>query len=107
MRPNNDDYSETCNYPTLRVKTDLEATEVNNEENEILMDPGESERAEKCQDFTASDLLEPKMEVMEQEASDEERTGFQPMYYNDNNSLANPFAALQGVYLHNCRYKLT
>ncbi|XP_072943486.1 uncharacterized protein [Epargyreus clarus] len=96
MRPNNDDYSETCNYPTLRVKTDLEATEVNNEENEILMDPGESERAEKCQDFTASDLLEPKMEVMEQEASDEERTGFQPMYYNDNNTLANPFAALQG-----------
>ncbi|XP_049867471.1 uncharacterized protein LOC126367779 isoform X2 [Pectinophora gossypiella] len=96
-RPNNDDYSETCNYPSLRVKTDLEAPpEVKNEENDILMDPGESERADKCQDFNASDLLEPKMEVMEQEASDEERSGYPPMYYNENNALANPFATLQG-----------
>ncbi|KAJ2952909.1 hypothetical protein O0L34_g7275 [Tuta absoluta] len=96
-RPNNDDYSETCNYPSLRVKTDLEAPpEVKSEENEILMDPGELERADKSQDFNASDLLEPKMEMMEQEASDEERSSFPPMYYNENNTLANPFATLQG-----------
>ncbi|KAL0894118.1 hypothetical protein ABMA27_014157 [Loxostege sticticalis] len=95
MRPNNDDYSETCNYPSLRVKTDLEAPEVKNEESDILMDPGDGDRADKCQEFNASDLLEPKMEVMEQEASDEERSSFPPMYY-ENNALANPFAALQG-----------
>ncbi|CAH2241172.1 jg3237 [Pararge aegeria aegeria] len=95
MRPNND-YNQTCNYPTLRVKTDLEATEINNDENEILMDPGDSEGAEKCQDFSATDLLEPKMEVMEQEASDEERSSFPPIYYNENNALANPFATIQG-----------
>lgn len=95
MRPNNDDFNQTCNYPTLRVKTDLEATEINNDENEILMDPGDSE--EKCQDFSATDLLEPKMEVMEQEASDEERAGFPPLYYNENNALANPFATIQGA----------
>lgn len=102
MRPNNDDYRETPNYPALRVKTDLEATEVKNEESEILMDPGDSDRIEidKCQEFNASDLLEPKMEVMEQEASDDERSSFQQMYYNDNNALANPFAALPGLYLH-------
>ncbi|XP_026758172.1 uncharacterized protein LOC113517629 isoform X2 [Galleria mellonella] len=94
MRPNNDDYSETCIYPSLRVKTDLEA-EVKNEESDILMDPGDSERGEKSQDFNASDLLEPKMEVVEQEGSDEERSSFPPMYY-ENNALANPFAALQG-----------
>ncbi|XP_059056949.1 protein abrupt-like [Achroia grisella] len=93
MRPNNDDYSETC-YPSLRVKTDLEA-EVKNEESDILMDPGDSERGEKLQDFNASDLLEPKMEVVEQEGSDEERSSFPPLYY-ENNALANPFAALQG-----------
>lgn len=98
MRPNNDDYSETCNYPSLRVKTDLEAPEVKNEESDILMDPGDGDRADKCHDFNASDLLEPKMEVMEQEASDEERSSFQPMYY-ENNALANPFAALQGRYI--------
>ncbi|KAJ0180685.1 hypothetical protein K1T71_004089 [Dendrolimus kikuchii] len=96
MRPNNDDYSETSNYPTLRVKTDLEAPDVKNEDNEMLMDPGDPDRPEKSQELTASDLLEPKMEVMEQEASDEERTSFPPMYYNENNALANPFAALQG-----------
>lgn len=96
MRPNNDDYSETCNYPSLRVKTDLEAPEVKNEESDILMDPGDGDRADKCQEFNASDLLEPKMEVMEQEASDEERSSFPPMYY-ENNALANPFAALQGT----------
>lgn len=96
-RPNNDDYSEPSNYPSLRVKTDLETPpEVKSEENDILMEPGESERADKCPEFNASDLLEPKMEVMEQEGSDEERSGFPPMYYNENNSLANPFAALQG-----------
>ncbi|XP_073943722.1 uncharacterized protein isoform X2 [Choristoneura fumiferana] len=96
MRPNNDDYNETCNYPTIRVKTDLEAPDVKTEENDVLMDPGGSERADKCQDFNASDLLEPKMEVMEQEASDEERSSFPQIYYNENNALANPFAALQG-----------
>ncbi|XP_034840026.2 protein tramtrack, alpha isoform-like isoform X1 [Maniola hyperantus] len=96
MRPNNDDFNQTCNYPTLRVKTDLEATEINNDENEILMDPGDSEGADKSQDFSATDLLEPKMEVMEQEASDEERSGFPPLYYNENNALANPFATIQG-----------
>ncbi|CAB3228595.1 unnamed protein product [Arctia plantaginis] len=98
MRPNNDDYRETPNYPTLRVKTDLEATEVKNEESEILMDPGDPDRIEidKCQEFNATDLLEPKMEVMEQEASDDERSSFQQMYYNENNALANPFAALPG-----------
>ncbi|XP_022120497.1 protein tramtrack, alpha isoform isoform X1 [Pieris rapae] len=95
-RPNNDDYSQTCNYPTLRVKTDLEVTDVNNEENDILMDPGDAERDSKSQDFSATDLLEPKMEVLEQEASDEERSGFQPLYFNENNTLANPFATLQG-----------
>ncbi|XP_053624965.1 protein jim lovell-like isoform X5 [Plodia interpunctella] len=94
MRPNNDDYSETCNYPALRVKSDLEA-EVKHEESDIIMDPGDPERADKSQDFNASDLLEPKMEVVEQEASDEERSSFPPMFY-ENNSLANPFAALQG-----------
>lgn len=97
MRPNNDDYREMPNYPTLRVKTDLEATEVKNEESDILMDPGDSERTDKCQEFNASDLLEPKMEVMEQEGSDEERSSFQQMYYSENNALANPFAALQGL----------
>lgn len=96
MRPNNDDYNETCSYPTIRVKTDLEAPDVKTEENDVLMDPGGSERADKCQDFNASDLLEPKMEVMEQEASDEERSSFPQIYYNENNALANPFAALQG-----------
>ncbi|CAH2073494.1 unnamed protein product, partial [Iphiclides podalirius] len=97
MRPNNNDYSESCTYPTLRVKTDLEAPEVNNDENDILMDSGDPDRLEKCgQDFSASDLLEPKMEVMEQEASDEERSSFQQVYYNENNALANPFATLQG-----------
>ncbi|XP_038215705.1 protein abrupt-like [Zerene cesonia] len=96
MRPNNDDYSQTCNYPALRVKTDLEATDVNNEENDILMDPGDAEKESKCQDFSATDLLEPKMEVLEQEASDEERSGFQQLYYSENNTLANPFATLQG-----------
>ncbi|XP_047988074.1 BTB/POZ domain-containing protein 18-like isoform X1 [Leguminivora glycinivorella] len=97
MRPNNDDYNE-CTYPTIRVKTDLEATDVKTEENDILMDPGGSDRPDvKCQDFNASDLLEPKMEVMEQEASDEERSSFpHNVYYNENNTLANPFAALQG-----------
>ncbi|CAH4037240.1 unnamed protein product [Pieris brassicae] len=95
-RPNNDDYSQTCNYPTLRVKTDLEVTDVNNEENDILMDPGDAERDSKSQDFSATDLLEPKMEVLEQEASDEERSGFQPLYFTENNTLANPFATLQG-----------
>jgi hypothetical protein len=95
MRPNNDDYSETSNYPSLRVKTDLEAPDVKNEESDILMDPGDPERSDKCQEFNASDLLEPKMEVMEQDASDEERSGFPPIYY-ENNALANPFAALQG-----------
>ncbi|KAL4714598.1 hypothetical protein ACJJTC_006644 [Scirpophaga incertulas] len=95
MRPNNDDYSETSNYPSLRVKTDLEAPEVKNEESDILMDPGDAEKSEKSHEFNASDLLEPKMEVMEQEASDEERSNFPPMYY-ENNALANPFAALQG-----------
>lgn len=96
-RPNNDDLNQTSNYPTLRVKTDLEATEINNEENDIPMDPGDSEEADKCQDFTATDLLEPKMEVMEQEVSDEERSNFQS-YFNENNALANPnpFATLQG-----------
>lgn len=97
MRPNNNDYSESCTYPTLRVKTDLEAPEVNNDENDILMDSGDPERLEKCgQDFSASDLLEPKMEMMEQEVSDEERSNFQQVYYNENNALANPFATLQG-----------
>lgn len=96
MRPNNEDYSETCTYPSLRVKSDLEA-EVKNEESDILMDPGDPDRADKSQDFNASDLLEPKMEVVEQEASDEERSSFPPMYY-ENNTLANPFAALQGRY---------
>lgn len=99
-RPNNDDYSESCNYPSLRVKTDLEAPpEVKNEENDILMDPGDSDRVDKCHDFNASDLLEPKMEVMEQEASDDERSSFPPVYYNENNTLANPFATLQGLFL--------
>ncbi|KPI91658.1 Protein bric-a-brac 2 [Papilio xuthus] len=97
MRPNNNEYSEPCTYPTLRVKTDLEAPELNNDENDILMDSGDPEKMEKCgQDFTASDLLEPKMEMMEQEASDEERSGYQQMYYNENNALANPFATLPG-----------
>lgn len=97
-RPNYDDYSESCNYPSLRVKTDLEAPpDVKNEENDILMDPGDPDRTDKCQDFNASDLLEPKMEVMEQEASDEERSSFPPVYYNENNTLANPFANLQGL----------
>ncbi|XP_052737408.1 uncharacterized protein LOC112052136 isoform X2 [Bicyclus anynana] len=95
MRPNNDDYNQTCNYPTLRVKTDLEATEINNDENEILMDPGDSEGVDH-KDFSATDLLEPKMEVMEQEASDEERSSFQQLYYHENNALANPFATIQG-----------
>lgn len=95
-RPNNDDFSEMPNYPTLRVKTDLEAPEVKNEESDILMDPGDSER-DKSQDFNASDLLEPKMEMMEQEGSDEERSSFPQVYYNENNALANPFAALQGT----------
>ncbi|XP_026329268.1 uncharacterized protein LOC113237171 isoform X2 [Hyposmocoma kahamanoa] len=96
-RPNYDDYSESCNYPSLRVKTDLETPpDVKNEENDILMDPGDPDRTDKCQDFNASDLLEPKMEVMEQEASDEERSSFPPVYYNENNTLANPFATLQG-----------
>ncbi|XP_050345495.1 uncharacterized protein LOC126770253 isoform X3 [Nymphalis io] len=96
-RPNNDDFNQTCNYPTLRVKTDLEATEINTEENDILMDPGDyKEGVDTCQEFSATDLLEPKMEVLEQEASDEERSSFQPMYYNENNTLANPFATLQG-----------
>lgn len=99
-RPNNDDYSESCNYPSLRVKTDLEAPpDVKNEENDILMDPGDPDRTDKCQDFNASDLLEPKMEVMEQEVSDEERSNFPPVYYNENNTLANPFATLQGSLL--------
>lgn len=98
-RPNNDDYSEISSYPSLRVKTDLEAPEVKNEESEILMDPGDAER-DKSQDFNASDLLEPKMEVMEQEVSDEERSNFPHMYYGDNNTLANPFAALQGNIPH-------
>lgn len=106
MRPNNDDYSETC-YPTLRVKTDLETPDTKNEDNEMVMDPGDPERSEKSQELTASDLLEPKMEVMEQEASDEERTSFPPIYYNENNALANPFAALQGMYITVLRfYKL-
>ncbi|KPJ06250.1 Protein bric-a-brac 2 [Papilio machaon] len=97
MRPNNNEYSEPCTYPTLRVKTDLEAPELNNDENDILMDSGDPEKMEKCgQDFTASDLLEPKMEMMEQEASDEERSGYQQVYYNENNALANPFATLPG-----------
>ncbi|XP_022836385.1 protein abrupt-like [Spodoptera litura] len=95
-RPNNDDYRETPNYPALRVKTDLEAPDVKNEESDILMDPGDPERTDKCQEFNATDLLEPKMEVMEQEASDEERSNFPQIYYNENNALANPFAALQG-----------
>lgn len=95
-RPNNDDFSEIPNYPSLRVKTDLEAPEVKNEESEILMDPGDPERPDKSQDFNASDLLEPKMEMMEQEASDEERSSFPQMYAYENNALANPFAALQG-----------
>lgn len=95
MRPNNDDYRETPNYPALRVKTDLEAPEVKNEESDILMDPGDPERTDKCQEFNATDLLEPKMEVMEQEASDEERSNFPQIYYNETNALANPFAALQ------------
>ncbi|XP_013146268.1 PREDICTED: uncharacterized protein LOC106109349 [Papilio polytes] len=61
------------------------------------MDSGDPEKMEKCgQDFTASDLLEPKMEMMEQEASDEERTAYQQIYYNENNALANPFATLPG-----------
>ncbi|XP_037295524.1 uncharacterized protein LOC115442344 isoform X2 [Manduca sexta] len=94
--PKNDDYREICNHPPLRVKTDLEAPEVKNEESDILMDPGDSEKTDKSQEFTASDLLEPKMEVMEQEASDEERSSFPQMYYNENNALANPFAALPG-----------
>ncbi|XP_062526426.1 uncharacterized protein LOC101738354 isoform X2 [Bombyx mori] len=94
--PKNDDYREICNHPPLRVKTDLEAPEVKNEESEILMDPGDPDKNEKSQEFAASDLLEPKMEVMEQEASDDERSNFPHMYYTENNALANPFAALQG-----------
>lgn len=82
------------------MKIDLEAPEVKNEESDILMDPGDAER-DKSQDFNASDLLEPKMEVMEQEASDEERSNFPHMYYGDNNTLANPFAALQGNFVPN------
>lgn len=81
----------------MRVKTDLEATEIKNEENDNLMDPGDPERVEKCQEFSASDLLEPKMEVMEQEISDEERSNYPQMYYNETNALANPFATLQGT----------
>lgn len=96
-RPNNDDFSEIPNYPSLRVKTDLEAPEVKNEESDILMDPGDPERTDKSQDFNASDLLEPKMEMMEQEASDEERSNYPHMYPYENNALANPFAAIQGI----------
>ncbi|XP_041977234.1 protein tramtrack, alpha isoform-like [Aricia agestis] len=95
-RPNNDDFNQTCTYPTLRVKTDLEATEFKNEENDAVMDPGDADREEKIEDFSATDLLEPKMEVMEQEASDEERSNFQQMFFNENNAVANPFAALPG-----------
>lgn len=95
MRPNNDEFSETSNYPTIRVKTDLEVSDVKNEESETLMESTESERLDKCHDFNATELLEPKMEVMEQDASDEERSTFPQMYY-ENNSLANPFAALPG-----------
>ncbi|XP_037973541.1 broad-complex core protein isoforms 1/2/3/4/5 isoform X2 [Plutella xylostella] len=92
-RPNNDDYSEPTNYPHIRVKTDLEAPDIKNEDPETLME-GADDR-DRCPDFN-SDLFEPKMEMMEQEASDEEKSNFPPLYYNDNNALANPFAALQG-----------
>lgn len=92
-RPNNDDYSES-NYPSIRVKTDLETPDVKNEEGESLMEP-ESERTDKCQDELKSEIVEPKMEVMEQDASDDERSPFPQMYY-ENSALANPFAALHG-----------
>lgn len=93
MRPNNDDYSESS-YPNIRVKTDLEAPDIKNEEGETLIEAAEAERADRCQDFNASDLLEPKMEMMEQEGSDEERSSSFPQIYYENNALANPFATL-------------
>lgn len=76
------------------MKTDLEAPDVKNEDGDTLLDP-DTEKLDKCQDVNASELLEPKMEVIEQDASDEERSGFSQMYY-ENSALANPFAAMQG-----------
>lgn len=90
-RPNNDDCSEPIIYPAIRVKTDLEATDVKNEECEALCEDPDRDRC----DFNA-DLLEPKMEVMEQDVSDDERAGFPQMYYE--NALVNPFAALSGEF---------